>query len=243
MPPFHFVLVFTFRLAPPATMAACGRFLILVSLVFEPVFSFNLGFFVSPPPATRTIRGRVLTVVGLAIAPFSSRPHRQSGGTRQILTASLPSYGVCVSFNYFLPVFPGFIARPFRGVGVGFEERHLRLMVLVSGTGISPNFPYFCIYAAHQGGLVLCVTDKSIRVCHVTDPAELRQSATTDISTSRRGQQHELRSAELVKERRPKGRRVLLKSGLKWCWREVRECACTLDQSPYKRVIMTHRYE
>ena len=28
----------------------------------------------------------------------------------------------------FLRVFPGFIARPFRGMGVGFEEPHLRLM-------------------------------------------------------------------------------------------------------------------
>ena len=58
------------------------------------------------------------------------------------------------------------------------------------------------------------VADESIRMCYVTDPAELRQSATTEISTSRRGQQHELRSAELVKERRPKGRCELIKSGL-----------------------------
>ena len=27
----------------------------------------------------------------------------------------------------FLRVFPGFIAKPFRGVGAGFEEPHLRL--------------------------------------------------------------------------------------------------------------------
>ena len=36
-------------LAPPATMVACGRVLILVSLVLAPVFSFNSPFFVSPP--------------------------------------------------------------------------------------------------------------------------------------------------------------------------------------------------
>ena len=36
------------------------------------------------PPATPTIRGRVLTVVGLAIAPFSSRPPRHTGGMRQV---------------------------------------------------------------------------------------------------------------------------------------------------------------
>ena len=35
----------------------------------------------------------------------------------------LPPYSVCVSVNYFLRVFPGFIARPFRGVGVGFGSR------------------------------------------------------------------------------------------------------------------------
>ena len=84
-------------------------------------------------------------------------------------------------------------------------------------------------------------------VCHVTDPVELRQSATTEISTSRRGQQHELCSAELVKERRHKGRYVLIKSGLKWCWRGVRERvranSIDHDSIPYKCVMMTHRYE
>ena len=75
-----------------------------------------------------TIRGRVLTVVGLAIAPFSSRPPRHTGGTRQVLTDGLP-YSVYVTFNYLLRVFPGFIARPVRGVEVGFEEPHLRFMV------------------------------------------------------------------------------------------------------------------
>ena len=64
-------------------------------------------------------------MVGLAIALFSSRPPRHTGGTRQVLTGDLPSCSVCVSFKYVLRVFPGFIARPFRGVGVGFEEPHL----------------------------------------------------------------------------------------------------------------------
>ena len=66
-------------------------------------------------------------------------------------------------------------------------------------------------------------------------------------STFRRGQQHELRSAELVKERRPKSRCVLIKSGLKWCWGGVREIARARsidhDAIPYKCVTMTHRYE
>ena len=56
---------------------------------------------------------------------------------RLIIVAAFPSIT-------FLRVFPGFIARPFRGVGVGFEEPH-SIHGLVSGTGVSPNFPYFCI--------------------------------------------------------------------------------------------------
>ena len=36
------------------------------------------------PPATLMIRGRVLAVVGLAIAPFSSRPPRHTGGSPQV---------------------------------------------------------------------------------------------------------------------------------------------------------------
>ena len=58
-----------------------------------------------------------------------SRPPRHNGGTRQFLTGGLPSYSVYDSSNYFLRVFPSFIARLFRGVGVGFEEPHLRFMV------------------------------------------------------------------------------------------------------------------
>ena len=75
----------------------------------------------------------------------------------------------------------------------------------------------------------------------------VRQSATTEVSTSRRGQQHKPRSAELVNERRPKGRYVLIKSGLKWCWRGVREGARAQsihhDSIHYKCVLTTHRYE
>ena len=67
----------------------------------------------------------------------------------------------------------------------------------------------------------------------------VRQSAATDISTSRRGQQHELRSAELMKERRPTGRFVLMKKGVSRreeeervvVERSERGCACTLDRS------------
>ena len=86
---------------------------------------------------------------------MSSRPPRHTGGTRQVLTDVLPSYGVCVSSkNYFLRVFPGFIARPLRGVGVGFEAPHLRLMVYLVEPGFS-RISHISAYAAHQGGLVL----------------------------------------------------------------------------------------
>ena len=94
-----------FRLfvSPPASMVACARVLMLVSLVLAPVLSFNSPFSVSPPPATLAVRGRFFTVVCI------------------ITVSAFPSI-------LFLPVLPGFIAKPFRGVGVGFEEPHLLLM-------------------------------------------------------------------------------------------------------------------
>ena len=54
----------------------------------------------------------------------------------------------------FLRVFPGFIAKTFRGVGVGFEEPHLRLMFKLVEPGL-PRISDISAYAAHQGGLVL----------------------------------------------------------------------------------------
>ena len=53
-----------------------------------------------------------------------------------------------------LRVLPGFIARSFRDVGVGFEEPHLGLMFYL----VEPEFPrisHISAYAAHQGWLVL----------------------------------------------------------------------------------------
>ena len=54
----------------------------------------------------------------------------------------------------FLRVFSGSIARPFRGVGVGFDEPHLRFMVYLGEPGF-PRISHISAYAAHQGGLVL----------------------------------------------------------------------------------------
>ena len=64
-----------------------------------------------------------------------------------------------------LPLFLSFVASlvglltlPFRGVGMGFEEQHLRFM-LARGIGVTMNFPFFCIYLvpgiAQHSGLVL----------------------------------------------------------------------------------------
>ena len=67
-------------------------------------------------------------MVCLIIAPSSSRPPPHAGGTREFFTV------VCFIMVSVFPsitllrVFPGFIAKPFRGVGVGFEEPHPRLM-------------------------------------------------------------------------------------------------------------------
>ena len=60
-------------------MVACGRVLMLVSLVLAPVYSLNSPFFVAHTPAALAVRGRVLTVVWLVIAPFSSRPPSHDG--------------------------------------------------------------------------------------------------------------------------------------------------------------------
>ena len=54
----------------------------------------------------------------------------------------------------FLRVFPGFITKPVRGMGVGFEEPHLRLMFQLVQPGF-PHISHISAYAAHQGGLVL----------------------------------------------------------------------------------------
>ena len=123
--PCHSALVllqFVFLRVSPARHAACSRevfdggSLIIAPSLYRPPhhaggsrvvldggLPYHSPFFVSPPPATLAIRGRFLTVVCL------------------IIVSAFPSIT-------FLRVFPGFIAKPFRGVGVGFEESHLRLM-------------------------------------------------------------------------------------------------------------------
>ena len=83
--------------------------------------ALQFAFLHLAPPATLAVHGTFLTVVCL------------------IIVSAFPSMT-------FLRVFPGFIARPFRGVGVGLTSRISSTHVLVSGAGISPNFPYFFIH-------------------------------------------------------------------------------------------------
>ena len=93
-----------------------------------------------------------MTVVCLIIAPFSSRPPATLA-VRGSFYGVLPYYRVCVSSITFLRVFPGFIAKPFRG-GSGFCGAASSTHGLVSGTGIR-RISHISAYAAHQGGLVI----------------------------------------------------------------------------------------
>ena len=54
---------------------------------------------------------------------------------------------------------------------VGCEESHASSHVLDRGTGPSLNLPYFCIYAAHQGGLVLWYSTGSLTRRRIRDTA------------------------------------------------------------------------
>ena len=99
----------------------------LVSLVFAPVF-FNSPFFAFPLRHADGTREGFDGRLSCRSAFFVSPP-RHTGGTWEVWTDGLPYYNDCDSFSYFLRVFPGFIASTFGGVGVGFEEPHLRFIV------------------------------------------------------------------------------------------------------------------
>ena len=79
-------------------------------------------------PATLAVRGSFLTMVCLIIAPFSSRPPAALAVRGKFLTVLCLIIVTAFPSITFLRVFPGFIAKPFRGAGVGFEEPRLRLM-------------------------------------------------------------------------------------------------------------------
>ena len=128
-PPFHFRVGFCLLSRPPTTMIACGRVLLLVFLVLAPAFSFNSPYFVSPPRHADGTRegfdGSLSCHSTFFVSP--PPPHRRyaPGFARAVCLIRVSAFPSIP----FLRVFPGFIARPFRGVGVGFEDPHVRLMV------------------------------------------------------------------------------------------------------------------
>ena len=78
----------------------------------------------SPPcHLTSVVVGRA--VVCLVIAPFSSRPFATLAVRGRFLTVVCLIIVSAFRSITFVRVFPGFIAKPFRGVGVSFEEPRL----------------------------------------------------------------------------------------------------------------------
>ena len=128
VPPFYSVLVFIFSSRPPATMVACGRILTLVSLATAPAFSFNSSFFVSPPPPLAVYAGGFEGGLSYYSAFFVSPPPATLTVRGRVLTVGCLIIVSAFLSITFLRVFPGFIAKPFRGVGVSFEKPHLRLV-------------------------------------------------------------------------------------------------------------------
>ena len=84
VPPFLFVLVFAFRLAPPRHDGSLREGFDFGFARVSACVLLQFAFIRLAPSATLTVRGRVLTAVCLAIAPFSSRSPHHTGGTRQV---------------------------------------------------------------------------------------------------------------------------------------------------------------
>ena len=55
-----------------------------------------------------------------------------------------------LSFLFYLEFLVGFVASPFRGVGVSFEELHLRHIFSFVESGFQRIFPCFCIYGSSE---------------------------------------------------------------------------------------------
>ena len=101
---FPFRVGFRVLSRPPRHDDSLREGLALVSLVFVPVFYFNSPLIVSPLRHADDARKDFDGGWSCHSAFFVSPPSH-TGGTRQILTDGLPSYSVCVSFNYLLRVF------------------------------------------------------------------------------------------------------------------------------------------
>ena len=166
---FIFVVRFAFSARHFTPSRDCGLCHLSISCWFSPLRlaprhdggpreGFDVGFpchsvcvsvaflRLAPPPATLAARGRFETVVCLIIAPFFVSPPRHAGCTREVFCGGLPFYNPCVFlqivfFAFFLAYNP-----VVQRCGSGFEGAASSTHVLVSGTGLSPNFPYLCIY-------------------------------------------------------------------------------------------------
>ena len=110
----------------------------LLATVGWTTFSFSCWFlsFVSPSYHDDSLReGFVVgfpclsacVLLQFALLRLAPPPHRRyaPGFARAVCLIRVSAFPSIP----FLRVFPGFIARPFRGVGVGFEDPHVRLMV------------------------------------------------------------------------------------------------------------------
>ena len=128
MPPFHFRFGFRLFVSPPRHDGGLREGFDVGFPCPSAWVLLQFAFLRLAPPATLAVRGRFLTVLCLIIAPFSSRPPATLAVRGRFLTVVCLIIVSVFSSITFLRVFPGFMAKPFRGVGVGFEEPHLRLM-------------------------------------------------------------------------------------------------------------------
>ena len=117
-------------------------------------YSFSVVYFLRPPPSLRLWRYcRVSFFRGHVFDP----PLPFQVIWRWFSTAffSVPHGGAFLSFPFYLARLVGFVTSPFRGVGVGFEEPHLRLRFKFVEPGFLPFFSYFCMYGSSEWG---CIT-------------------------------------------------------------------------------------
>ena len=118
------------------------------------MFPSNSHFFISPPTynpdGTRKSFnvGIIFDMPSIAFVVY--------GGTRQFVMNGLLYYSACASVSLFSSPFSGFIARPFEGAGVGFEEPYLRLVAQLVEPG-SPQISHSSVYAARRVGLMIWV--------------------------------------------------------------------------------------
>ena len=137
-PSFHFVLVLPSRLAPRRDGGLRKGFDVAfpcnsASIFLQFAFLRRLA-----PPATLAVRRRFLTVVCLIIEPFSSRLPATLAVRGRFLTVVCLILVSAFPLITCLRVFPGFIAKRFKG-GEFFSRSR------ICDSCSPPKFPYFCI--------------------------------------------------------------------------------------------------